>query len=345
MAHLVPALDESKLRIQKGVVKNEYRQNYSNRPYGMVWPILAEALYPPQHPYSWLTIGVMEDLDSASLEDVSAFFQRYYVPANASLAMVGDIDLDRSRSLVERYFGAIDGGTKALQPWVASPAIAASRDIVLQDRVELDRYYAVWHSVPHFHDGDAPLSLLADILARGQGKPALPEARDRPAARSGCDSLPVRTRACRHVWHLGDAASVPFHRRAPRLPRDRDRPDRGGGCDRARARAGRDHEDGELPLRPRAHRRVRRSRRSAQCLSRFPGRPVADHDRSEAVPGGHCGCRPRRGGRLSGRKAEGDAVRAGPQARGQSPLLWTGRLRPRAIHRPSIALPLRRSSN
>jgi len=135
MAHLVPALDESKLRIQKGVVKNEYRQNYSNRPYGMVWPILAEALYPPQHPYSWLTIGVMEDLDSASLEDVSAFFRRYYVPANASLALVGDIDLDRSRSLVERYFGAIHGGTRALQPWVASPAIAASRDIVLQDQV------------------------------------------------------------------------------------------------------------------------------------------------------------------------------------------------------------------
>ena len=168
MAHLVPALDESKLRIQKGVVKNEYRQNYSNRPYGMVWPILAEALYPPQHPYSWLTIGVMEDLDSASLEDVSAFFQRYYVPANASLALVGDIDLDRSRSLVERYFGAIQGGTRALPPWVASPAIAASRDIVLQDQVELDRHYAVWHSVPHFHDGDAPLSLLADILARGK---------------------------------------------------------------------------------------------------------------------------------------------------------------------------------
>ena len=168
MAHLVPALDDSKLSIQKGVVKNEYRQNYSNRPYGMVWPILAEALYPPQHPYSWLTIGVMEDLDTASLEDVSAFFQRYYVPANASLAMVGDIDLDSSRSLVERYFGTIDGGSKAMQPWVVSPAVAATRDIVLQDRVELDRYYAVWHTVPHFHECDAPLSLLADILARGR---------------------------------------------------------------------------------------------------------------------------------------------------------------------------------
>ncbi len=130
MAHLVPALDESKLSIQKGVVKNEYRQNYANRPYGMVWPILAEALYPPQHPYSWLTIGVMEDLDSASLDDVAAFFKRYYVPANASLALVGDIDLDSSRGLVERYFGAIDGGTKALQPWAPAPVLTASRDIV-----------------------------------------------------------------------------------------------------------------------------------------------------------------------------------------------------------------------
>ena len=168
MAHLVPALDESKLSIQKGVVKNEYRQNYANRPYGMVWPILAEALYPPQHPYSWLTIGVMEDLDSASLDDVAAFFKRYYVPANASLALVGDIDLDSSRRLVERYFGAIDGGSKALQLWAPAPVLTASREIVLQDRVELDRYYAVWHTVPHFHDGDAPLGLLADILARGR---------------------------------------------------------------------------------------------------------------------------------------------------------------------------------
>src|SRR5947209_17210530 len=96
MAHLVPALDEAKLKIQKGVVTNEYRQNYANRPYGMVWTLLAEALYPPQHPYNWLTIGSMEDLESASLQDVSAFFQRFYVPANASLALVGDIDIDRS---------------------------------------------------------------------------------------------------------------------------------------------------------------------------------------------------------------------------------------------------------
>ncbi len=168
MAFLVPALDDSKLNIQKGVVKNEYRQNYANRPYGMVWPVLSEALYPPHHPYSWLTIGDMEDLEAASLGDVSAFFQRYYVPANTSLAIVGDIDPERTLTLVERYFGSIGSGSKPLLPWTPDPAFGGSREIVLQDRVELNRYYLVWHSVPHFHAADAALSVLGDILARGR---------------------------------------------------------------------------------------------------------------------------------------------------------------------------------
>ena len=168
MAHLVPALDEAKLKIQKGVVTNEYRQNYANRPYGMVWTLLAEALYPPQHPYNWLTIGSMEDLESASLQDVSAFFQRFYVPANASLALVGDIDIDQSLALVDRYFGSIPGGAKALRPWFPTAALVESRELSLLDRVELDRLYMVWHSVAHFHEDDAPLGLLADVLARGK---------------------------------------------------------------------------------------------------------------------------------------------------------------------------------
>ncbi len=102
MAHLLAALDDRKLKIQKGVVTNEYRQNYANRPYGMVWSLLAEALYPPQHPYSWLTIGSMEDIERATMDDVSAFFSRFYVPSNASLAIVGDLDEERAVALAER---------------------------------------------------------------------------------------------------------------------------------------------------------------------------------------------------------------------------------------------------
>jgi len=168
MGCLLPALTEEKLRVQKDVVKNEYRQNYGNRPYGMVGRIFAEALYPPDHPYSWLTIGVMEEVEAATREDVEAFFLRYYVPSNASLCLVGDLDEDRALALAERYFGSIAGGAKALRTWAPPIEIGQGQDIVLNDRVELDRYYEVWPTVAHFESDDASLVILADILARGK---------------------------------------------------------------------------------------------------------------------------------------------------------------------------------
>jgi predicted Zn-dependent peptidase len=168
MANLLPALDERKLRVQKDVVKNEYRQNYANRPYGQVWRLLAEALYPPEHPYSWLTIGVMEDVEAATRDDVEAFFRRFYVPSNASLCLVGDIDEDRALALAERYFGGIPGGAPAVRPRSPEVALPGDVEVTLRDRVELDRLYRLWPTVPHFHPDDAPLALLADVLARGK---------------------------------------------------------------------------------------------------------------------------------------------------------------------------------
>ena len=168
MGHLIPALDDHKLRVQKDVVKNEYRQNYANRPYGLVWRLISEALYPTGHPYSWLAIGVMEDVEAATREDVEAFFRRFYVPGNASLCLVGDIDEDRALELADRYFGPIPGGASAPRPWLPAGSLESSAELVLHDRVELDRVYQVWPSVPHFHPDDAALTLLADILARGR---------------------------------------------------------------------------------------------------------------------------------------------------------------------------------
>jgi predicted Zn-dependent peptidase len=168
MGHLIPALSDEKLRIQKDVVKNEYRQNYANRPYGLVWRQLAEALYPPSHPYSWLTIGVMEDLDAATRDDVAAFFLRYYVPSNASLCLVGDIEEEHGLALAERYFGALPGGARPAPLWVQPPELAETLELDYRDRVELERVYQVWHSVPQFHADDAAFGLLADVLARGK---------------------------------------------------------------------------------------------------------------------------------------------------------------------------------
>ncbi len=200
MGHFLPALSDEKLRIQKDVVKNEYRQNYANRPYGQAWRILSEALYPPDHPYSWMTIGLMEDVEAATRDDVEAFFRRFYVPSNASLAIVGDIDEAEAIDLAARYFGDLPGGTKAIRPW--TPALDASRwngTIVYRDRVELDRLYLAWPTVAQFEADDAPLAVLSDVLTRGKSGPAVPAARGRRGTGPGRRDAPVGPRAGRVV--------------------------------------------------------------------------------------------------------------------------------------------------
>ncbi len=168
MGHFLPALSAHKLRIQKDVVKNEYRQNYANRPYGQAWRLLAEAMYPPDHPYSWMTIGAMEDVEAASLDDVEGFFRRFYAPANASLCLVGDVDEDRMLALAERYFGPLPGGARAVRPATPDTRLKTDVRIDLHDRVELDRGYLCWHTEPQFAPLDAALALLGDVLARGR---------------------------------------------------------------------------------------------------------------------------------------------------------------------------------
>ncbi len=168
MGFFLPALSADKLRVQKDVVKNEYRQNYANRPYGQAWALLAEALYPPGHPYRWLTIGAMEEVEAATLDDVEGFFRRYYVPANASLCLAGAIDPEVAFALADRYFGPLPGGAPAATLAPPPVALRADRPIRLADRVELDRLYLSWPTVPQFHSDDAPLGLVGDLLARGR---------------------------------------------------------------------------------------------------------------------------------------------------------------------------------
>ncbi len=104
MGFLLDALDQPRLDIQRDVVKNERRQSYENRPYGMASFHLQASLYPRPHPYHWWTIGDPADLDAATLEDAKAFFRRFYGPSNASLAIAGDFQRDQALALVHRYF-------------------------------------------------------------------------------------------------------------------------------------------------------------------------------------------------------------------------------------------------
>jgi zinc protease len=169
MGYLLPALTDAKFQNQREVVLNERRQNYENRPYGLSSMALLGELYPPEHPYHWLTIGSAADLRAARLDDVRAFFQTYYRPQNASLAIAGDVDTDEALLLVMDYFGDLEAGTPP--PSVdAPPPPPREREsrLVLEDRVELPRLYIAWHSPALFADGDAELDLVADLLSSGK---------------------------------------------------------------------------------------------------------------------------------------------------------------------------------
>jgi zinc protease len=129
---------------------------------------LVAALYPSDHPYHWLTIGSAEDLKAADIADVRAFFQTYYHPANASIAVAGDIDPDVALELVEKYFGEISRGPAVPRVTVLPRATTPSRPLLLEDRVELPRLYLAWRTPALFAGGDAELDLVADVLTHGK---------------------------------------------------------------------------------------------------------------------------------------------------------------------------------
>jgi zinc protease len=167
MGHLLGALTQAKLDEQRGVVQNEKRQN-EDEPYGKVWDFLTPRLYPANHPYSWTVIGSMEDLDAAKLDDVKAWFQSYYGPANAVLVVAGDIDVATAKAKAERYFGDIPSGPPVArqETWIAKRS--GSQRGVMQDRVPQARLYKVWN-VPEWGSADGDyLGLAASALSTGK---------------------------------------------------------------------------------------------------------------------------------------------------------------------------------
>jgi zinc protease len=169
MGYLLPALTDAKFNNQREVVLNERRQNYENRPYGLAGMALLAELYPPDHPYHWLTIGAAEDIRTAHPDDVREFFKTYYHPRNASLALAGDVDPDEALRLAERYFGELRPGVKPepVRP-PAPPVRTHETRLMLGDRVELPRLYLAWHSPRLFGPDDAEMDLVADVLAGGK---------------------------------------------------------------------------------------------------------------------------------------------------------------------------------
>lgn len=169
MGFFLDGLTPERLDNQRSVVLNERRQNYDNRPYGLVWEKLLALLYPPHHPYHWPTIGFAADIAAATLEQAREFFLTHYGPNNSSLCIVGDIQLDATKELVEKYFDPLPPGPPTLQlaRWVP-PSPASEVSLALEDRVQLPRTYLAWPTVPLYDPDDAALDAFAHILGQGR---------------------------------------------------------------------------------------------------------------------------------------------------------------------------------
>ena len=114
MGFLLDAVTQKKFEIQRATVKNERGQNYDNRPYGLVREVLGKNMYPYGHPYSWLTIGYLEDLDRVDVNDLKNFFLRWYGPNNAVITVGGDIDEKQTLEWINKYFGSIPRGPEVV---------------------------------------------------------------------------------------------------------------------------------------------------------------------------------------------------------------------------------------
>jgi zinc protease len=168
MGFLLPAMTQEKLDNQRDVVKNERRQSYENQPYGLVFERIQALMYEPGYPYSWPTIGSMDDLSAASLEDVSEFFRTYYVPNNAALVIAGDFDPEQTMRWVEQYFGTIPAGKPIPALTAPEPMLKEEKRDMMEDRVQLPRIYLVWNTPKLPTMGDAAFDLIAEILAGGK---------------------------------------------------------------------------------------------------------------------------------------------------------------------------------
>ncbi len=168
MAYLLDTMSPERVDQQRDVVKNERRQSYENRPYGMASIRIDEALYPADHPYHWPVIGSQEDLSAASHQDVADFFRKWYGPANTSVVIAGDVDVATARTLAQRWFGEVPR-SEPVEPLAPRPVLlAVEKRLLLEDKVELPRLYLVWPTPPVYTPADAALDAAAGVLASGK---------------------------------------------------------------------------------------------------------------------------------------------------------------------------------
>lgn len=171
MGFLLDAVTQPKFEVQRETVKNERGQNYDNRPYGLVYEMTSKNLYPYGHPYSWTTIGYIEDLNRVDVNDLKNFFLRWYGPNNATLTVGGAVKADEVVKLVEKYFGSIPAGpaVQDMKPMVAK--LDKDRYVSYEDNIRFPMLRATFPAPESGHKDEPALDVLAEIL--GQGKSSI----------------------------------------------------------------------------------------------------------------------------------------------------------------------------
>jgi zinc protease len=168
MGFMIDTLTEERLEVQRGVVLNERRQSYENRPYGPSELAMYDRFFPDGHPYHGNVIGSIADLERATMDDVRAFFAAYYAPSNATLALAGDIDPEATKKMVERYFGSLPKRPRPARPTFSTPPLAKAERIAVEEPVSLAKVTLAWITPPAFSPDEAAIELGTHVLGSGK---------------------------------------------------------------------------------------------------------------------------------------------------------------------------------
>lgn len=164
MGYFLDAVTQQKFEVQRATVKNERGQSYDNRPYGLVREKVAQALYPYGHPYSWPTIGYLDELNRATLDDLKNFFLRWYGPNNATLTVAGDVNPEEVIAMAEKYFGPINRGPEVEDVTIEKVTLTGDNYISYEDNIRFPLIQFAFPTVPNRHPDEAPLDVLSEIM-------------------------------------------------------------------------------------------------------------------------------------------------------------------------------------
>jgi zinc protease len=167
MGFLLDAVTQKKFEVQRSTVKNEKGQNIDNVPYGRTGEVMGQILYPPNHPYSWSTIGYVEDLDRVSVDDLKNFFMRWYGPNNASLVVAGDVNTQEVLKLAMKYFGSIPRGPEVRKQRVEAVRLPDNVYANFGDNIVLPLTEMTFPSVPNYHPDEPALDILSMVIGNG----------------------------------------------------------------------------------------------------------------------------------------------------------------------------------